>query len=60
MDTVEGWTILLWSNEIIYTCDVWGGASGSPSDKTMAFIFKREVPGFGFGYAERFANGETR
>jgi V8-like Glu-specific endopeptidase len=45
---VEGWTNLLWINKI-YTCDVCGGSSGSPSDKTEAFVFKLEVPGFGFG-----------
>jgi hypothetical protein len=44
MDTVESWTNLLWSNKI-YTYAVCGSFSGSPSDKTEAFIFKREVPG---------------
>jgi hypothetical protein len=48
MDTVEGWTNLLCSNEI-YTCAISGGPSGYPSDKTEAFVFKLEVPGFGFG-----------
>jgi hypothetical protein len=46
---VEGWTNLIWTNEI-YSCDVCGGTSGSPSNKTEAFVFKREAPGFGFGF----------
>jgi hypothetical protein len=41
LDTMEGWMNLLWSNEI-YTCVVCGGSSGSPSDKTVAFVFVRE------------------
>jgi hypothetical protein len=48
-------TNLLWSNEI-YTCAGCGGSNESPFDKTEAFVFKREVPGFGFGLVERFAH----
>jgi hypothetical protein len=59
MDTVEIWTNMLWSIAI-YTCAVSGGSCGSPSDKTKAFVFKRDVPGLGFGWAERSAHGETR
>jgi V8-like Glu-specific endopeptidase len=47
-DTVDSWTNLLRSNKI-YTCDVCGGFSGSPSEKTEAYVSKREVPGLGFG-----------
>jgi hypothetical protein len=50
---------LLWPNEI-HTCAVCGGSIDSPSDDTEAFVFKREGPGFGIGYAERFAHDETR
>jgi hypothetical protein len=34
---VEGWTNLFWSNEI-YTCDVCGGSSGSPSFLNERFL----------------------
>jgi V8-like Glu-specific endopeptidase len=57
-DTLKSLTNLLWYNEI-YTCAVCGGSSGSPFDETEAFVFKREVPGFSCGYAERFAYSKT-
>jgi hypothetical protein len=36
----EGWTNLLWSNEI-YTCAVCGVSSGSPSRQRLSFLNER-------------------